>query len=302
MSLSSLLEQSDVTERFRQEFKKPRLSAERELLAPSQSQRYSLVGMAFDYLLRFYLQRLNPDALHRPWIAEAGLRKLSIPTEATYDIDTGELGLPDDERFDKANKFFNKAREALERYIASGRMTDQLLKSTIQLAQLDVIFRSGFVDENLGVAYPEDVQDLRNLISLVRPKEFRAKKICLLNPTFGKASSLVGGADADLFIDGMLIDIKTTKNYKLDRKHFDQLIGYSVLHKLSGFDGAMPKPQLSRVAIYFARHAHLEVLDLSEFINPKTFPSFIKWFTERARQDANRITRRPTGRAKATRR
>lgn len=305
MSLSSLLEKPDVKERFRQEFKKPRVVAGRELLASPLSERYSLVGTAFDYLLRFYLQRLNPDAIHRRWVAEEGLRKLEerVISEVAYDLDTDELSFPtDDGSFDKAKNILNKAQLAHKRYLASGRMTDQVLKSAIYLAQLDVIFRSGFIDENLGVAYPEDVQDLRNLISHVRPKEFQAKNICLLNPTFGKASRLVGGADADLFIDEMLIDIKTTKNFKLDRGHFNQLIGYSVLHRLSGFDGTRPKPQLSRVAIYFSRHAHLEVFDLSEIINPKTFPRFVKWFSERARQDTSRITRRSTGRSKAARR
>ena len=307
MSLSSFLEKPDVRERFRQEFKKPRLAADRELLASPLSERYSLVGTAFDYLLRFYIQRLNPDAISRSWVAEAGLRNLREHVKNKpaydYDLDTGKLSSqPDDGRLDKASNIFNKARVAHEQYLASGRMTDQVLKSTIYLAQLDVIFRSGFIDENLGVAYPEDVQDLRNLISLVKQKEFLAKSICLLNPTFGKASRLVGGADADIFIDGMLIDIKTTKNFVVDRGHFNQLIGYSVLHKLSGFDGTTTKPRLSRVAIYFSRHAHLEIFDLSEIINPKTFPRFVKWFSETAKQDTSRITRRSTGRAKTARR
>jgi len=38
----------------------PPLDRARELLAPPLSRDYGLVGTAFDYLLRFYIQRLNP--------------------------------------------------------------------------------------------------------------------------------------------------------------------------------------------------------------------------------------------------
>ncbi len=70
MSLTSFLKNRDVKERFRQEFEMPKMRAERELLAPPLSNRYSLVGTAFDYLMRFYLKRLNPDAVTGQWVAE----------------------------------------------------------------------------------------------------------------------------------------------------------------------------------------------------------------------------------------
>jgi hypothetical protein len=77
MSLTSFLERKDVRERFRQEFDMPRMKTKRELLAPPLSNRYSLVGTAFDYLARFYVKRLNPDAITKAWIAEIVLHDLS---------------------------------------------------------------------------------------------------------------------------------------------------------------------------------------------------------------------------------
>ena len=50
MSLDSFLKLPDVREKFREEFEKPRLASDRQLLAPPLSKRYSLVGTAFDYL------------------------------------------------------------------------------------------------------------------------------------------------------------------------------------------------------------------------------------------------------------
>lgn len=93
---------------------------------------------------------------------------------------------------------------------------------------------------------------------------------------------LVGGADADLFIDGMLIDIKTTKKLELQRSYLDQLIGYYVLHKIGGIGELKPKTEISKVAIYFSRYGYLYVLEIQDIINRKTFPAFIRWFKERA--------------------
>jgi hypothetical protein len=65
MSLSSLLNQKDVRARFRQEFPKPKMSKERELLAPPLTTNYFLIGTAFDYLMRFQLKAQNPQAIEQ---------------------------------------------------------------------------------------------------------------------------------------------------------------------------------------------------------------------------------------------
>ena len=179
MSLTSFISRPEIKERFLEEFPKPRIVTDLNLLAVPQSKRYSLVGTAFDYLLRFYIQRLNPKAKQRHWIAEDGLKRLSIGAinYATYDIDKEELSFPNDDGSLKVGqRILKKAKAAHGRYLVSGSVTDSLLKSAIGLAQLDVIFRSGFIDENLGIAFHDDVRDLRRLISLVDPEMFRAKR------------------------------------------------------------------------------------------------------------------------------
>ena len=76
MSLTSFIKIKDVRQAFKREFKKPRLKVQRKLLAPPLTNHYGLVGMAFDYLLRFYIKRLNPDAVEHPWVSEASLQLL----------------------------------------------------------------------------------------------------------------------------------------------------------------------------------------------------------------------------------
>ncbi len=146
-----------------------------------------------------------------------------------------------------------------------------------------VVIRFGSA-EGLGTTYPEDVRDLRSLMKLIRPELFPSTRRCLLNPTFGAASRNIGGADADLILDDMLIDIKTTKHSVLSQDHFNQLIGYYALHELSGLKDGRRKSRINRLGIYFARHAYIEVFAVKDVINPDTFPSFLKWFSNRTTQ------------------
>ena len=288
MSLTTFLKNNkDVRERFRQEFKKPRFSERKDILAPPLSRRYSLVGTAFDYLMRFYLKFLNPDAVSRQWIAEYVIdpRMSRLFPDVVVD-DTGKvLSYTETNLTKKARQIIEQAKVIYGNYLLSGEISDELIASTIRLAQLDPFYRSGRLDENVGIVYKEDVTDLRNLISNVPPDLFKADELCLLNPTFGMASKLVSGADADLVVDDTLIEIKTTKNLELRRTVFDQLLGYYVLHEISGVDELRPKPEIRKVAIYFSRHAFLYVLDLQEIINQSTFPDFMNWFKSRASRE-----------------
>ncbi len=73
MSLTSFLKDEEVCNAFRRFFKIPKFNVSAELLAPPFTENYSLVGTAFDYLLRFYVKRLNRDAIESPWASEKAL-------------------------------------------------------------------------------------------------------------------------------------------------------------------------------------------------------------------------------------
>lgn len=269
MSLTSFLDIRDVRERFRMEFPKPQLAITKELSAPPRTTHYALVGTAFDYLLRFYLQHLNHKAIAERWIAEISLEMLANDVRL----------------YRKASKIVSEAKENHRKFLKTGKFDDDLLKSALLLAQLDPIFRALVIDENIGVIHDDDVEDLRKLISIADSKIFKANDICLLDPTFGEASTLVGGADVDLVIDDTMIDIKTTKNLELTRKYYDQLIGYYTLFKIGGLDGMPSKHEIKYLGIYFSRYAHLYTMNVKEITNEYSFPKFLEWFKERARRE-----------------
>ena len=268
MSLTSFLATNqDVRERFRQEFPKPKFLAKKDIVALPLSTRYSLVGTAFDYLLRFYLKHLNSNAVEREyWVAEAAVEWLSNYPET----------------YKKAGKIVSQAKIRVQNFLKTGQMNDDLIESALLLGGLDPILRAAAGLEDIGLSCKEDLEDLKNLISLVDPSIFKARRICLLNPTFGAASHMVGGADADLVIDDTLIDVKATKNLQLKGEDFHQLMGYYTLHEISGVGEITPKLEIKHLAIYYARHGYLYKFDVNDIINPRTFPEFVRWFKLRA--------------------
>ncbi len=270
MSLKLFLEKNaDVRKRFQREFPKPKLVVKKEILAPPLSNHFSLVGTAFDYLLRFYVQWLNPTTvITKPWIAESVVEMFA--------------GWPPLHSI--AEKIVSQAKGRVADFLRTGQISDELVQSALLLGGLDPYYRAGVGLENIGLTCSEDVQDLKHLIALVEPGIFKASKICLLNPSFGPASRLVGGADADLVIDDTLIDIKATKRLRLQSDDYHRLLGYYVLHKIAGIGEVSPKLKIKRVAIYYARYAYLHSFELKDIINRQTFPTFVSWFKARARK------------------
>lgn len=80
----------------------------------------------------------------------------------------------------------------------------------------------------------------------------------VLNPTF-EGSSDVGGADADMVIDGCLIDIKSTVQPKLDSEYLYQVAGYLLLDYTDRLN-------INTLGIYMARQGMLFTWPVSEFL------------------------------------
>jgi len=107
---------------------------------------------------------------------------------------------------ERADRIIREAKTRYSRFLKSGRLTKHLLKSSILLARLDGKVRGGVPPEKLDLdnVNEKDITDLLNLIKGVNWDDFKARKICLLNPTFGEGE-LPGGAD--VVIDDTLIEI-----------------------------------------------------------------------------------------------
>lgn len=271
MSLTSLLSNdTELRQRLLYSFPKHELEYDynKILHAPALSPNYSLVGTAFDYLLRFYLQKENKKKVitDRKWIADEAFEKIN-----------------ESNRLRRSNpdiiNHYKRAKDNYRKFLSEGRLTNQLIKSTIFLARLDTYYRAGY-DENFTSCDDRDVEDLKALISLVDFDLFKAEKKIFLNPHFGDASNLVGGADADLIIDDLLIDIKVVKNLKFEREYFNQLLGYYLLSRIGGVNGNRRINPIKKIGVYFARHGKLKIFTLEKIASDKQFEEFQKWFVD----------------------
>lgn len=264
MSLTSFLRDEEVKKLFSDSFNVPSNKILGDIKAPVLTDKYALIGTAFDYLLRFHLQYHNQDSITKMWVAEKSCQLMKDRVS--------------DDIYSKAKNQLDFAKASYQQFLTSGVLTDELLESTIMLAHLDIYFRAGENEYLKSVEIESsDIQDLKNLISIVDFNQFEAKSHCILNPSFNGASILVGGADADIVIDNKLIDIKTTKYLSVKRDWFNQVIGYYVLGLMGGIgkqnlDGSA----IDKIGFYFSRHGILHLYDVKDVVDFNTLPDFME--------------------------
>ncbi len=252
----------------------PKIPVKKEILVEPLTKNYSLIGTAFDYLFRFYIQRRNSKSVTNKWVAEASVKRLELKTSKS------KPNLKS--TYKKGKKILSNAKKLHTKYINGEiQLTDKFLRSIIGLAKLDTIFRSGY-QEDLNSVDNDDITDLKNLISIINNNDFNENSTYILNPTFNKASRLLKGADADFIIDDALIDIKSTKNFNLNRNYLNEIIGYYTLYRIGGISGLESDYKINKIGIYFSRHAYLHLINVEDFINEKRFPDFVKWFMHKA--------------------
>ncbi|MEH1930802.1 hypothetical protein [Nostoc sp.] len=270
MSLTDFVGLPDVRARFKAEFPKPKLDIKQELLAAAPlGSNVRLVGTAFDYLLRFHLKYQNPRAQERGWIAEYALHHFSR---------RGQTHL-----FNQAKRVIDQAHNNYQEFLLNGQFTNELLQSALLLGSLDAVMRVRYIHETWEAINEQDIQDLRNLVSLLKPELFKSSGKVILNPSWGEAAILVRGADGDLIVDDLLVDFKTVKELKLKRSNFDQLMGY---YTLSVIEQKLEEDaiELKRLGIYFSRFGVLYQINVEDVVNFETFPKFLEWFIARARE------------------
>jgi hypothetical protein len=254
---------------------------------------YPLVGTAFDYVMRFELQRRAPHAISTQLIAESAPDLILRPGFVNSLTARSGPATPEQaeavakKEVERVRSTVQKAKEAIAAYLVMQEPTRsnrvELACHAISLAKLDVLCRAGQFNPSFQEADPEDVEDLLALLEIVPFDTLIHPQIMLLNPNFGETSALVGEADADLITGDMLVDFKTTKGGETQVGYLDQIFGYYLLSRhRRQTDPTFPI--LNRLAIYFCRHGHLWSLDTTAWTEHPLFAETEEWFFRRARE------------------
>ena len=283
MSLSSHLRDrnSPIRDFIRSQFPNTRefLSEDRRwiknvpVIRPDAKLPYSTIGTAIDYRIRYYFG-VTP---HSELVAYHGAAQLMV-VPANLLVATGRVPIPSEEpAIDTyvVHDFFRLLGELTDRNNPVGRRLpadeeDELNRYCVALALFEQVFRAGLsansplatsklagYESLLGIAEAHWLDDLRNL-SWKFFDEFNhlLQLPHTLNPNFD-GSRDVGGADADLVIDGKLIDIKTTVRTEINSDWLWQLLGYVLLDYSDS-------NQIDGIGLYMARQGVLVDWDLNE--------------------------------------
>jgi len=278
MSLTSFLQQKDVQSKFKEEIILPKIELKGDLLAPPKTTNYGLIGTAYDYLLRFLIKKKNKSAIENAWIAEKAIKKIQDLIKNSKDSTESYKKL-----IEILEKTVNFSKAIYRDYTKYG--SDNLLIETcIALAQIDPIFRAFYLDPNLGSLDKRDIEDLKKIKEITDLKLFKSEKSCYLNPNFGEASQIIGGAEADLIIDDCIIEIKTIKELKLKREHINQLVGYYLLSLIGKVNGEKEKKDIKDLGVYFSRYNILCKFSINDVLVNKNYQPFLKWFEKRIKE------------------
>ncbi|HBW33844.1 hypothetical protein [Desulfosporosinus sp. BICA1-9] len=216
-------------------------------------------GIAFDYLARFFIGqavdkecwnsflnlnalkgllnlefRVNPDEYSK--LVGRYISYLSNIMEFVY----SDVAKKIDMLIDKvSNRIEWKAYEDfLEKLSKSNYKydfdTSNLITYAVYFAKLEMIYRSKVIPEDINELTNLDMEQFNDLAQMCNTffKNFfdsglvTQKSDVVYNPTFGKVGYLVGGADADIYIDGVLYDFKSTKTNAYKWQDFGQIISY----------------------------------------------------------------------------
>jgi len=312
MSLSSLIDKdkylrNEIRDVFQLSQLRLKLEKTHPLLAPSKTTNSQLVGVAFDYLLRFYLERLNglPYDRENQWVAEKAKNILCESCESTQ-IENFECLEQESTKINQCSKresmmavslslhysdsvlqsayehsleIIEKVKSLQENFLETGRLSRELIRQTLRMSYIDPVLRSGRGVEYIGTDADElDIEDVEKQFSLLDDRLFKSRNRYLLNPTFDKGAQLVGGADADLIIDDKLIDIKSTKKLELSLESFCQIIGYLLLHRIGGISSSSEEFTIEQLGIYYSRYGYLFLFNVKDFIDENSLDKFTKWF------------------------
>lgn len=251
-----------------------------KLSSPSRAQRIVFATHIIRMARLYQLAKLSPqDKELKAYEKEAMLR---IDTYADL-CPKGYLRPKEVEV--RARKILQEAKSAVAEYLnlrKPNRATlENLAAHAIRLAHLDAVVRALKLDPTFEAANPEDVEDLLALLAVVPFDALLHDRILLLNPTFGEASKLVGGADADLITGDMLVDFKATKRDSMQPEDLDSLLGYYLLARHQRqIDSKFP--EIKRLSFYFCRHGYLWMEDVTTWTDHPQFAEVEKWFFKRA--------------------
>jgi len=234
----------------------------------------AITGTAIELIAKYYIGR-NTKFKHKKWEARTtGLASSGL--EFLQDTLTSR-------EFNLIYEKYEERYAFIKDYVDDkSDNIDDLIISAVLSSKLENCVRSLRLPENPLLYFTEEVpksvhDDLFSLFqgfisTFVDNDILKNTTEIDFHPIFGRLSKAVGGADADLYIDGTLYDFKTSKNRGYEWQEIAQLIGYSLFSDISsdifeldlpGYTNEFPY-KVNRIAFYRTRFNEIEYFNIEE--------------------------------------
>lgn len=259
------------------------------LLVPSSAEDVRLVGIAFDYAMRFELKRRVLFAHEDDWIANdvqrafqswEGKFRSKLSSKVLHAIRQLRSAAP---------KWVQEAQSFGRNYclIHNPKLGHHktLARHSIRLGYLDRLVHelptldpdSSSVDALLldSIETEESYgmqEEIAAMVELIPHNTFEHRSPLLLNVHFGEVSRLVGGARADLIAGNTLLDIKVTKHAVVTQDMMRQVLAYWMVAQKAKAQGMNHLPDVDTLGLYLARHGRIWTLKATPMLAHPNYP------------------------------
>ena len=285
MNFKKFLEIPEVKDLIDKNTKMPKYKIESEMKAEPLTKHYVLVGLAFDYFIRYYLKRENQEINDPIWKAEIICNTkaggvLDNFNHILFDVPDRFMfkrGVPrkDEKEIKILIDNLKSAQVSYHTYLKNGIISDEVIKSCFLLAKIESSMNDYVkIDSNFGKIEAKDIEDLRNLINILSPEHFSFRNTCQIKPPLEVPLIPHTITEADLIIDDAIIDVKVTKTPRLTPAIFRQLTAYFILHNYSTGTNFKIKNKdivkfsINKMGVYFARHGILYKFNAEDVFLP----------------------------------
>ena len=245
----------------------PKITVGDLVVAPPAGVRggqFTLIGTAFEYLTRTFVAAVNPGRVTRRdkrAVQHAAVWPRQRPSAQELVV-----------------RVYAEAAAARDKFLDDELFTDDLLRSSVYVADIEIALRSGILHDAVHEPSADVLADLRGLVVTLRTQPWLvASRRAHLNCTFSTWSPRIGGADYDLLIDNVLVDIKTTVKAGWARAAFNNTVACWALSRLEGIE------DVTHIGLFSPRYASLMTFEACElFSTPDHEARFLDWFADAA--------------------
>lgn len=237
-----------------------------------------LVGTAFDYMARFIIAKNiehNKKMVLEDMLCEKAFDILAVSLnekelEYYQMCYTEAVMMVEDYIVHRTNSYYNILHHA---FLFAN--LEQIQRASLMVDAQSVLKHNYMSDTELEEDLKKNCEVFEQ--AFITSGIVKKDSVVVFNPHFGIWSVKCFGADADVFIDGVLYDFKCTPVYGYRSKDVAQICGYYLLHRLSKIENDKEYEELApiknmdfkAIALYKSRFGAIERYDVSKFEKEK---------------------------------